>query len=248
MAKRFTATEKWIDPWFCGLTALDKLFWVYLLDNCDHAGIWQVNWPLVGFHIKDYVFNKEVFKGRIFELKEQKWFIPKFIVFQYGELNPENRAHLSVIHILKKEGAYKGLNSSLDRGKDKDMDKDKVKDICPAQETYSYYSKTIKPGAKEDAIKNISKLLKTGVSKDDLLGRIDAYKAQLLKDKTDTKFYIQANNFFGEKARWKDFEPKRKIEYNPADPNCKICKGTGHVYIQNTGETKICHCRIKEGK
>lgn len=101
MAKRFTATEKWIDPWFCGLTALDKLFWVYLLDNCDHAGIWQVNWPLVGFHIKDYVFNKEVFKGRIVELKEQKWFMPKFIEFQYGRLRNNNSTHISVLKILE---------------------------------------------------------------------------------------------------------------------------------------------------
>lgn len=123
MANRFTATEKWIDPWFCGLTEKDKLFWIYLVDNCDHAGIWQVNWPLVGFHIKDYVFNETVFKGRIVKLRDDKWFIPKFIEFQYKTgLNPDNRAHLSVINILKKEGALKGLTRSL-QGR-KDMDKD----------------------------------------------------------------------------------------------------------------------------
>lgn len=130
MAKRFTATEKWIDPWFTGLAPIDKLFWIFLLDNCDHAGIWQVNWPLVQFHIKDYVFNEQVFNGRIKQLNPEKWFIPKFIVFQYGELNPENRAHLSVICILKKEGAYKGLIRGLEAPKelDKELDKDKDKD------------------------------------------------------------------------------------------------------------------------
>jgi hypothetical protein len=129
MANRFTATEKWIDPWFCGLNEKDKLFWIYLVDNCDHAGIWQVNWPLVQFYIKDYVFNETAFNGRIVQLKKDKWFIPKFIDFQYKTgLNPENRAHLSVINLLKKEGALKGLERSLQGRKDMDMVKDKVKD------------------------------------------------------------------------------------------------------------------------
>lgn len=120
-----------MDPWFCGLPKDDKLFWIYLLDNCDHAGIWQVNWPLVRFYMGEYTFKKDVFNGRIIELSTEKWFIPKFIAFQYGELNEENRAHLSVINILKKEGAMKGLTSpSLgDTYTDKDKDKDKEKDI-----------------------------------------------------------------------------------------------------------------------
>jgi len=247
MAKRFTATEKWIDPWFCNLRPIDKLFWIYLLDNCDHAGIWQVNWPLVKFHLGDFDFNEIVFNGRIIELSKEKWFIPKFIIFQYGELNPENRAHLSVINILKKEGALKGLKQPLQGCKDKDKDKDKDKKRIikenGVQEIYSYYSKIIKPGAKEDAIRNITKLLKT-LTKEDLMGRIDAYKQDLMKKGTEERYYIQANNFFGRAARYKDFEPIKKIEYKLADPNCKVCKGLGKVMIANTSEVKVCNCRI----
>lgn len=135
MAKRFTATEKWEDPWFCSLTNIEKLFWIYLLDRCDNAGIWQVNWPLVKFFIPDFVYNPETFRNRIVELAGPKWFIPKFIGFQYLTLNAGNRAHVSVIEKLKKEGVYnqnKGHTSPLqgakDKDKDKDMDKDKVKD------------------------------------------------------------------------------------------------------------------------
>jgi len=128
MANRFTATEKWVDPWFCELSEKDKLFWIYIVDNCDHAGMWQVNWPLVRFHIKDYVFNEKAFNGRIVKLKNNKWFIPNFIEFQYKTgLNPENRAHFSVINLLKKEGAYKGLGRGLQARKDMDKDKDKDK-------------------------------------------------------------------------------------------------------------------------
>jgi hypothetical protein len=132
--------------------------------------------------------------------------------------------------------------------KDK-LSKDKGVDPTPPTEIYNYYSKTIKPGAKEDAIKNIMKLLKTGFSKADLLGRVDAYAKQLQETgKQDKQYYIQANNFFGEKARYKDYEPIKKIEYKDADPNCKLCKGQGKYLIANTSELKICGCRIKGEK
>lgn len=126
MPKRFTATEKWVDPWFCELDPLNKLFWIYLLDNCDHAGMWQVNWPLVRFHLGNFVFDDKLFRDRIIALSDNKWHIPKFIAFQYGELNPDNRAHASVIKILEKEGASKGLNRGLIAPMD--MVKDKVKE------------------------------------------------------------------------------------------------------------------------
>lgn len=115
MSKRFTETEKWKDPWFCDLTEKEKLFWIYLVDNCDHAGIWKPNWPLVDFYIKGLKFDHTKYEGRIRYISEDKWFIQKFIDFQYnGKLNPENRTHKSVIDILEKEGAYKGLTSPME--------------------------------------------------------------------------------------------------------------------------------------
>lgn len=126
MAKRFTETKKWLDPWFCELKPIEKLFFFYLIENCDHAGIWQVNWPLVRFHLGTTSFDLSKFEGRILQLSESKWFMKKFIDFQYnGHLNPENRTHASVISILEKEGAYKGLTSPLQGCKDKDTVKDK---------------------------------------------------------------------------------------------------------------------------
>src|SRR3990167_11116569 len=109
MPKRFTATEKWIDPWFCSLAPLDKLFWLYVCDNCDHAGIWNVNWPLVKFHLGEYEFKKEVFNGRIEFLNDETWFLKKFVFFQQkitdlNQLNPSNKYHLSIINILISKG------------------------------------------------------------------------------------------------------------------------------------------------
>lgn len=98
------------------------------MDNCNHAGIWQVNWPLVQFHLGDFRCDRAKFGGRIIELRTDKWFIPKFINFQYGALNPANRTHLSVMHLLEKEGPSKDLISPLLGAKDKDKDKDKDKE------------------------------------------------------------------------------------------------------------------------
>ena len=132
MAKRFTDTGKWKKKWIRELDPKYKLFWFYLLDNCDHAGVFDADIASASFHIGLKYSEKEIldtFNRKIIILKKDKWFIPKFVEYQYGELNENNRAHLSVIKILKKYkllGASKGLNKVLNG--DKDQDKDKVKD------------------------------------------------------------------------------------------------------------------------
>lgn len=150
MSKRFTATEKWSDPWFCSLTVVEKLFWIYLTENCNHAGVWDVNWWMVNNHFGALEWDQKKFDGRIVPFADgAKWFLPKFIPFQYhGELNPHNRVHASVIVLLKKEGLWplsrKEKNplplpqvsdpsmtharvgdDPKDKDKTKDMDKDK---------------------------------------------------------------------------------------------------------------------------
>jgi len=130
MSKRFTDTCKWKKPFIKGLTAPYKLFWFYILDDCDHAGIWQVEPEVASIRIGFDIDVKEaikIFGNRIKVIDEYKWFIPDFILFQYGKLNPENRAHKSVITILEKFN-IKDLISPLQGAKDKDKDKDMVKD------------------------------------------------------------------------------------------------------------------------
>lgn len=114
MAKRFTDTEKWRDPWYCGLSTDEKIFWGFLLDNCSLAGIWQVNWPLVKFYIPDFEFKEESFKGRIQAINSDKWFIPWFIKLQYGTLQQTNRLHKRVMFELEKEGVSIPLAYPLD--------------------------------------------------------------------------------------------------------------------------------------
>ena len=127
MAKRFTATDKWDDPFFIDLPNKYKLFWIFMLDKCDHAGIFQVSQRAISFHLNDDMRVEElekVFASRIYIIDEHKWFIPKFVEFQYGVLDENNRVHKSVINILKSKGAYKGLKRPIQGCKDKDKDKE----------------------------------------------------------------------------------------------------------------------------
>ena len=133
MAKRFTESTKWKKLWIRKLNPKYKLFWFYLLDNCDHAGIYDADIESASFHI-GIEYNKEeileTFNRKIVPFKKDKWFIPKFVEYQYGELNENNRAHLSVINILSKYkllGSKKALNSPLEGSKDKIQSK--VKDL-----------------------------------------------------------------------------------------------------------------------
>lgn len=134
MAKRFTDTEKWRKVWFRKLKPEHKCFWEYLRDTCNHAGIWEIDFELaeifIGAKLDRQKIEKVFEKQFVLTDNKKKWFIRNFVDFQYGELNPENRAHNSVIHILKKEGAYKGLIRGFQARKDmdKDIDKDMVID------------------------------------------------------------------------------------------------------------------------
>lgn len=115
MAKRFTDTDKWKKPFIRGLQVAYKLFWLYLLDDCDHAGIWQVDFEVAQIRIGEKLNKETAIKmlGDRIEIFDNgsKWFLKDFIFFQYGELQQKNRLHASVISILTKHnlGPYKVL-------------------------------------------------------------------------------------------------------------------------------------------
>lgn len=132
MAKRFTDTGKWDQAWFRKLSPKMKCAWMVLCDRCDHAGIWEIDLETLSHFIGDDVSMDELnqfFGDKIQHLSASKLLIKAFIDFQYGDLNPANRVHLSIINRLKKEGASKPLISPLLGAKDKEEDKDKDKDL-----------------------------------------------------------------------------------------------------------------------
>lgn len=156
MAKRMTDTDKWKKRFVRELSPQHKLLWFYILDDCNHAGIWEVDLEVASIRIgetlqhdipaEDMLPQAFLDKIVIFD-NGDKWFIPEFIDFQYGELNPNSNVHKSVIALLQKynlEGYMKGTQTLPEGVKDKDMVivKDKVKTkrfVKPTVEDISDY-------------------------------------------------------------------------------------------------------------
>lgn len=138
MAKRFIDTEVWKKAWFRELSPKMKAVWLYLITNCDHAGIYEVDLGLMSFMVGTEVTHEEIEEhlGNQVQIVNSgsKWFLTKFIKFQYGQLG-NSKVHLSVMEKLDKynitlnEPLTNPLITHKDKDIDKDKDKDKVKDI-----------------------------------------------------------------------------------------------------------------------
>ena len=155
MSKRFTDTEKWKDDWFISLSNDYRIVWQWLLDNCNHAGICKRSIKLLNFMCNTNITEEELIaemEGRLI-IKNNIWFIPKFLKFQYPSLKSKKPVIVSVIKELKTNDLlnlipesfgndYVIVTELLDndyliiKDKDKDKDKDKVKDIIISNGKY----------------------------------------------------------------------------------------------------------------
>jgi len=110
MAKRFTETTIWEDDWFYELSPEYKLFWFYIKDNCDYAGIWKPK-PKIFQSLTDVEVNLNnaikyfnVDKQRVRVLDNGYWYLEDFFRFQYagreGKLNLKNRVHKAVLDVF----------------------------------------------------------------------------------------------------------------------------------------------------
>lgn len=141
MSKRFTDTEKFKDPWYRRLDSKHKTLWEFLLASCDHAGIISIDLEFVDMVLNEKYADsviQDFFSDRVIHIKGFKYFIPKFIQFQYGKLNPKSKVHSSVIDKLQREGInpitlsieYEESNQTTkDKAKAKDKDKEKEEQI-----------------------------------------------------------------------------------------------------------------------
>ena len=105
MAKRFIDTGIFDDSWFSELSMEAKIFWIWLITRCNHAGIIDINNKLATFQtgIKNIPMTLKEIGDRCILIESGKYFIPKFIYYQYSNGLSENvSAQKSVIHILKK--------------------------------------------------------------------------------------------------------------------------------------------------
>ena len=133
MAKRFMDNTIFDKSWYRKLPVRLKIVWFYLINKCNHAGIWECDIDLLSFQIggEPYTLEEilEAFGDNLQEIGDGKIYITKFIEFQYGlPLNPNVKVHQSVIKLLNKNNVEvpNPLPVSV---KDKDKGKVKGKDI-----------------------------------------------------------------------------------------------------------------------
>lgn len=85
---RFTETTKWDDPWFEALPPWGKLLWLFACDKCDHVGHLSMSKSQAERNCGpiDWGLATTLFAGRMDQLGEHAWLLPKFLYFQQKNL------------------------------------------------------------------------------------------------------------------------------------------------------------------
>lgn len=105
MATRFTETDKWVDSWFSGLSLKSKLLFLFLCDNCNLAGVIEVNKRLWEAHTAlttDEINSSMVELEKCYILSEdgESLFLKNFIKHQKNlPINKKNKAHIKILDL-----------------------------------------------------------------------------------------------------------------------------------------------------
>lgn len=112
-----TDTGKWDKEWFIDLPIKMKCLWFYMLDKCDLAGIWDVNFKSASFHIGQPIKEDEALKylgSQVVKINDKYWLILDFMRFQNGwPLNDKSPVHKKIIELLNQKGIEITENNTL---------------------------------------------------------------------------------------------------------------------------------------
>lgn len=110
MSKRFTDTGKWTDKWFRKLSVCEKLLFLWLVDNCDNAGFWEMDIELAAVQIG--VTDPEALGAwqglsRAYVAQGDYVWIRRFIRVQGNcPLNPDNNAHKQILTLFQEHADF----------------------------------------------------------------------------------------------------------------------------------------------
>jgi hypothetical protein len=132
VANRLTDTEKWKDSWFRKLPGNLKLLYLFMVDTCDCAGIWQDQLADFNFQTGFNITHDEMeryFDTKLIKISEEAYLIPRFVIFQQkGQFNPDrNKAHLGIKRRLDHYGI--SFNKLVDLAENKENDASALKGL-----------------------------------------------------------------------------------------------------------------------
>ena len=237
MAKRFTDNQKWQDLWFMDLPSKYKLFWLYLLDACNHAGIWKVNFRVAVFMVGEHLEPSEVkrhLKDRTKVINDKYWFVPKFVRFQYPKglkatvqpqkavINELEKYNIKLTEVYPNLPKNKQLGNSMDTVQDTDIDidKDKDKDIHIAFE--KIWGRYPRKKGKENARIHFKAQVKTPEDIIKINKALDNYIAEIKRNGTEEVYIKNGSTWFN--GYWRDdvdyIPPTIKSEKHNPEPSC----------------------------
>ena len=206
MPQRIAITERWgNDRWFGELSLRLKIFYIYLCDRCDCAGIWEPNWRVADFELGEHFDPETTLHGlqpKVELLPSGKWLLVNFLYVQYhvniADLKPEKHTvHLGIVRRLAKEGLWDGVIP------------DRVGSGVPAEEGFDVdgrfeaaWKAYPERSGKKDALRHFTATVKSEVDFQSLMQAMQHY----LKSPRVLKGFVQnGSTWFN---NWKDW-----IEY-----------------------------------
>lgn len=168
MPKRFIDTGFLSQTWIRKLTPEQKCFLIYLMLECDNGGIIDLDIEAAEFWIGKKIGDPTKFLPNsylIFIKESDKYFLPKFIFYQYGDLSSNKNIVNQARQILEKHGL---INEDFTLKLPKDYLKDNLK-LPKSQVTSNSKGIGIGIGNGNSKNKEGKKLFKnSGITKEDI--------------------------------------------------------------------------------
>ena len=216
MAKRFTETKIWDDPWYQELPLTWKIVWKYLCDKADEAGIWKTNFKLgdfqIGQKIKWEEANKYLNKGKIrIDFNKDAWVIKDFIVFQYGDkiFTSEHGFHKKIRRMI----AEYPQNTLSDRVSNTLQEEEEVmvevkekviKGVVGGFDFELLWSKYPQKLGKTDALRHFKVTVKTQEDYDSLIKALNNYLDHCKN--IEPKYIKHGSSWFNQWKDWIDYK------------------------------------------
>ncbi len=113
MAKRFIDTGFLNQKWIRKLAPDKKIFLIYLMLKCDNAGILELDLEDASFWIGAKITNTDFLpENYLIPISDSKYFMPKFIKWQYKDISSNKHIVSQARQILEKHGLI-DINNTL---------------------------------------------------------------------------------------------------------------------------------------